>query len=85
MLNNDLEIINKIKLEIEKLKPKLEKDNGSIEFLNFKNGTVKVRMLGECASCPIAHLTMEHAIEASLVRKIPEVKKVININFQIIK
>ncbi len=84
MTKENIEIINKIKFELEKIKPKLAIDGGSIEFINFKDGIVKVRLLGECATCEIADITMKHAVEATLIRKIPAVKKVINVKLNII-
>lgn len=84
MNNKNIKIINKIKLELNKIRPKLAQDGGDIEFINFNNGVVKVRLLGECATCSIAHLTMEHAVEATLKRKIPEITKVINVNLKMI-
>lgn len=85
MSHNDANVINKIKFEIDRIRPKLALDGGDIQFINFKNGVVKVKLLGECATCSLAHLTMEHAIEATLVRKIPDVKKVINVQLEFIK
>ena len=32
------ETVDKIKFELEKIRPKLIKDGGNIEFINFKNG-----------------------------------------------
>lgn len=85
-MNNKNDIVtNKIKIELDKLRPKLISDGGDIEFINFSNGIAKVRLLGECSTCQMAHLTMEHAIEAKIVSKIPEVKKVINVNLSFIK
>ena len=36
------ETVDKIKFELEKIRPKLIKDGGNIEFINFKNGILKI-------------------------------------------
>ena len=41
--------VDKIKLELEKIRPKLIADDGNIEFINYKDGILKIRFLGECA------------------------------------
>lgn len=81
----DLEIFEKIKIEIEKIRPKLAIDGGDIEIINFKNGILKVRMLGECSTCSMLDITMKHIIKENLTKKIPEIKDVINVNLNIIK
>lgn len=38
--------VDKIKLELEKIRPKLIADGGNIEFINYKDGILKIRFLG---------------------------------------
>ena len=47
------ETISKIKIELEKIRPKLIMDGGDIEFVNFKDGILKLRFKGECAHCEL--------------------------------
>lgn len=84
MLDNQEKIINKIMFELEKIKYKLEKDGGNIKFINFKNGILKIQLLGECVNCSMANITLKYAIEEPLMKKIPEIKKIININIKLI-
>ena len=78
------ETILKIKIELEKIRPKLIMDGGDIEFINFKDGILKLRFKGECAHCELSHITMRFAIEKNILEKIPEVKKVTEVKMSVI-
>ena len=78
------ETISKIKIELEKIRPKLIMDGGDIEFVNFKDGILKLRFKGECAHCEFSHITMKFAIEKNILEKIPEVKKVTEVKMSVI-
>ena len=78
------ETISKIKIELEKIRPNLIMDGGDIEFINFKDGILKLRFKGECAHCELSHITMKFAIEKNILEKIPEVKKVTEVKMSVI-
>ena len=78
------ETISKIKIELEKIRPKLIMDGGDIEFINFKDGILKLRFKGECAHWELSHITMKFAIEKNILEKIPEVKKVTEVKMSVI-
>ena len=78
------ETISKIKIELEKIRPKLIMDGGDIEFINFKDGILKWSFKGECAHCELSHITMKFAIEKNILEKIPEVKKVTEVKMSVI-
>lgn len=78
------ETISKIKIELEKIRPKLIMDGGDIEFVNFKDGILKLRFKGECAHCELSHITMKFAIKKNILEKIPEVKKVTEVKMSVI-
>ncbi len=78
------ETISKIKIELDKIRPKLIMDGGDIEFINFKDGILKLRFKGECAHCELSHITMKYAIEKNILEKIPEVKKVTEVKMSVI-
>ncbi len=75
-----MEIEEKIKLEIEKLKPFLQSDGGNIEYVKFENGIVFVKLTGACAGCSLIDVTLKEGIEDFLINEIPEVKQVIKID-----
>ena len=78
------ETISKIKIELDKIRPKWIMDGGDIEFINFKDGILKLRFKGECAHCELSHITMKYAIEKIILEKIPEVKKVTEVKMSVI-
>ena len=85
MLNKEhYETVDKIKFELEKIRPKLIEDGGNIEFINYKDGILKVRFLGECAHCEFSHITLKYAIEKKIKEKIPEVEKVLEVKMSIV-
>ena len=74
------EIEIKINEVLDKIRPYLENDGGSVKFNRYENGIVYVTLIGACAGCPMAASTLEDGIETALVNEIPEVIKVINEN-----
>ncbi len=69
-------MIEQIRKELEGVRPALQADGGDVEFIDFKDGVVKVRLKGACSGCPMATITLKNHIERMLVSKIPEVKAV---------
>lgn len=80
ILMNNNDIINKIKLLIDKLRPFLINDGGNLEFVDFKNGIVYVRMMGACKDCEMMDITLKEGIEEIIISEIPEVKEVKNVD-----
>ena len=72
------EIVEKINEVLDKIRPYLENDGGSVRFNRFENGVVYVTLVGACSNCPHATATLEDGIETALVNEIPEVVKVVN-------
>jgi len=57
----------KIQEVIDKeIKPMLQQDGGSVEFLDFRDNKVQVRLQGRCSSCPSAGVTLRHVVEGKL-------------------
>ncbi|MDG5813596.1 NifU family protein [Chitinispirillales bacterium ANBcel5] len=65
---------------IEEIRPNLQADGGDIELVDVtEEGIVKVRLKGACAGCPGAAMTLKMGVERYLIKKIPEVKGVENV------
>ncbi len=60
----------------EKVKPMLGFHGGDVEFVDFKNGVLKLKLKGACVGCPMSEQTLKQGIEKEIQEKIPEVKKV---------
>ena len=64
---------------LDGLRPYLNSDGGDIEFLEYQDGVVFVKLIGACGHCPHKNETMQHGILASLKDAIPEITDVINV------
>ena len=74
-------MLEEVKEVIEKeIKPLLAMGGGSIELVSVEDGTVKVRLSGACAGCPMSQYTLVNFVEATLKEKIPEVKEVVAVD-----
>ena len=72
---------DEVKRVIEKeISPLLAMEGGSIELVSVEDGTVKVRLRGACAGCPMSQFTLANFVEATLKEKIPAVKEVVAVD-----
>lgn len=78
MDNKKIEVENKIKEVLDRIRPYLENDGGSVVFNRFENGVVYVSLTGACVGCLLADSTLEDGIESALINEVPEVIKVVN-------
>lgn len=73
-------MIEKVKKIIEdEVKPQLALHDGDIEVLRVENGIVEIKFLGACKGCPSAKVTIEDVVEKALKKKIPDIKKVVQV------
>lgn len=72
-------IIEEIKKVLNRIRPYLNSEGGDLEFLDYKDGVVYIRMLGACMDCGALDSTLKDGIEALLVEHIPEVIEVRNV------
>ena len=77
-LGDFMDIEERIKEEIEKIRPFLMGDGGDVEFVKFEDGIVYIKLTGACANCSMIDYTLKDGIEEILVNEIPEVKSVVN-------
>ncbi len=70
---------NKIKKALDKIRPSLQADGGDVHFVSFdkKSGVLKVELMGMCAHCPMAQVTLKQGIEVEIKKEVPEVKEVV--------
>jgi Fe-S cluster biogenesis protein NfuA len=67
----------KVEEVLAKLRPILVRDGGNVELVEVNDGTVKVKLVGACAGCPMSTMTLKNGIERILKQEIPEVKEVV--------
>ena len=69
-------LTEKVQKAIAEIRPNLQADGGDIELVGVEDGTVKVKLKGACAGCPMSTMTVKWGVENYLRKKIPEVIKV---------
>ena len=68
---------DKVEEVLNKIRPSLMRDGGNVELIDVNDGTVKVKLTGACAGCPMSTLTLKMGIEQVLKQELPEVKEVV--------
>ncbi|MFQ6122494.1 MAG: NifU family protein [Dehalococcoidales bacterium] len=67
----------KVEEVLNKIRPQLMMDGGNVELIEVNHGTVKLKLTGACAGCPMSTMTLKMGIERILKQEVPEVKEVI--------
>jgi len=73
------EIVKQIITVLEKIRPFINRDGGDVEFVDYKDGEVFVKMVGACAGCSLIDSTLNEGIEILLKEEVPGVVKVTNV------
>jgi Fe-S cluster biogenesis protein NfuA len=59
---------------LDEIRPALQADGGNVELLEVsEDGIVKLEMVGACAGCPMATMTLRAGIERLLFERIPDI------------
>ena len=64
---------------LDMIRPYLISDGGDVEFIKYENNIVYVKLVGACAGCAMANVTLKDGIEAALKDAMPEIVEVINV------
>ena len=73
------ETINKIKELLDTLRPYLNMDGGDVEYIDYKDNIVYVKLTGACAACMFSDDTIKNGLYETIKAEIPEVEGVINV------
>ena len=73
-------IKKKVEKALEEIKPRIQADGGDIELVAIENETVKVRLRGACAGCPMSMLTLKQGVERIIKERVPEIQSVEAVN-----
>ena len=74
------EIIDKIELALNSMRPFLQADGGDVELVEVTTDMeVRLRLMGNCSSCEMSHMTMKAGIENGLKSAIPQISRVVAI------
>ena len=72
----------KVEKVLEKIRPSLQADGGDIELVDITDdGIVRVRLRGACAGCPSSMMTIQFGVERTLRQEVPEMKKLIAVDY----
>jgi Fe-S cluster biogenesis protein NfuA len=73
---SDQDIVRNIESVLDQIRPNMQMDGGDIEFVEFREGTVYVRLQGACVGCPSAIYTLTLGVEDALKDQIAQVHNV---------
>lgn len=80
-MKNKQQILQRIEMSLDTMRPYLQKDGGNIEVVEFTNeGVLRLKLTGNCESCPQSYFTMHAGVEEAVLKSVSEVKKVEAIN-----
>lgn len=75
------ELINRIEMALQQLRPFLEADRGDITLVEVTADMVaKVELHGACKDCSMSYMTLKAGVEESIKKVAPEIKGVEAIN-----
>lgn len=62
-----------------KVSPALQSHGGDATFVSYddESGTLTVKLVGSCGTCPFAQETLRLTVEAVVMQDVPEVKAVV--------
>ncbi len=69
-------IEKRVQKALDEIRPQIQADGGDIEFVAVENKTLKVRLRGACAGCPMAAMTLKQGVETIVKQRVPEISKV---------
>lgn len=78
-LNND-DVISKIKEILNSLRPYLNMEGGDVEFIEYKDKIVYVRLTGACQACLFSDDTIKNGLYETLKNEVDEIEGVINVD-----
>jgi Fe-S cluster biogenesis protein NfuA len=73
---NSQGVRERIESTLETIRPALHVDGGDVEFVEFADGVLQLRLIGACGACPISSMTVKHGIERRIRAMVPEVTEV---------
>ena len=67
---------NKILHALEEIRPFLVKDGGDISLESISGSTANIKLHGACVNCKVNQMTLKLAVETTIKKYAPEIKKV---------
>ena len=74
-------LYQKVEDALDTIRPYLEADGGNVEVIEITSDqTLKIELKGACKTCNMSQMTMRSGIEETILKAVPEIKKIIAIN-----
>lgn len=74
MIDTQDNILARVEAALDSIRPYLKADGGNIEVVDITEDKVlKVRLLGNCESCPMSFMTMKAGVEEAIKKHVPEI------------
>lgn len=75
----DEKVKAKVEEALKEIRGFLQMEGGDCELVDISGDIAKVKLTGSCAGCPFAQLTLKMRVEKIIRDRVPEIKKVINV------
>ena len=69
-------IQKRVQNALDEIRPQIQLDGGDVELVAVEKQTVKVRLTGHCAGCPMSAMTLKNGVEALIKERVPEIQNV---------
>ena len=69
-------IQKRVQNALDEIRPQIQLDGGDVELVAVEKQTVKDRLTGHCAGCPMSAMTLKNGVEALIKERVPEIQKV---------
>jgi Fe-S cluster biogenesis protein NfuA len=71
------EIVKKINIALDEIRPFLKSDGGDISFVELTaDDVVKVQFHGACTGCSVNQMTLKSGVETTIQKYLPHIKRV---------
>lgn len=81
-MNSSESILERIEQALEQVRPYLNTDGGDVKVEELTaDNVLKIRLIGACGTCPQSYMTFKTGIETSIMQAVPEITKIIPLNF----
>ena len=67
----------KVEKALDTVRPYLKKDGGDVELLRVDGTEAVLKLLGNCSSCEMSHMTMTAGIKEAIKKIVPEITSVV--------
>ncbi len=72
-----MELHTRVEEALSQLRPYLESDNGDVSLVDITDEmVVRLRFHGACSSCSMSAMTLKAGIEQTILKMVPEIKRV---------